>query len=93
MFETNTAACGGFPNIFDLFGASLWAIASVLKLATRNLSTALLHVSGERDYYGLFGLRVPTCLPSVNGPPGLSTTPLLSPLISSARAASQGLWI
>ncbi|CAE6456102.1 unnamed protein product [Rhizoctonia solani] len=54
MFETNTAACGGFPGISDSFGAGLWATDWALKLATTNFSATLLHVGGQGDYYNPF---------------------------------------
>ncbi|CAE6368779.1 unnamed protein product [Rhizoctonia solani] len=54
MFETNTAACGGFPGISDSFGAGLWATDWALKLATINFSSTLLHVGGQGDYYNPF---------------------------------------
>ncbi|CAE6346593.1 unnamed protein product [Rhizoctonia solani] len=54
MFETNTAACGGFPGISDSFGAGLWAVDWALKLATTNFSSTLLHVGGQNDYYNPF---------------------------------------
>ncbi|CAE6452467.1 unnamed protein product [Rhizoctonia solani] len=54
MFETNTAACGGFPGISDSFGAGLWATDWALKLATANFSSTLLHVGGQGDYYNPF---------------------------------------
>ncbi|CAE6533265.1 unnamed protein product [Rhizoctonia solani] len=54
MFETNTAACGGFPGILDSFGAGLWAVDRALKLATYNSSATLFHVGGQGDYYNPF---------------------------------------
>ncbi|CAE6458702.1 unnamed protein product [Rhizoctonia solani] len=54
MFETNTAACGGFPGISDSFGAGLWATDWALKLATTNFSATLFHVGGQGDYYNPF---------------------------------------
>ncbi|CUA72793.1 hypothetical protein RSOLAG22IIIB_10292 [Rhizoctonia solani] len=54
MFETNTAACGGFPGISDSFGAGLWAVDWALKLATYNFSATLFHVGGQNDYYNPF---------------------------------------
>ncbi|CAE6422766.1 unnamed protein product [Rhizoctonia solani] len=54
MFETNTAACGGFPGISDSFGAGLWAVDWALKLATYNFSATLFHVGGQGDYYNPF---------------------------------------
>ncbi|KAF8671179.1 Glycosyl hydrolase family 79 C-terminal beta domain [Rhizoctonia solani] len=54
MFETNTAACGGFPGISDSFGAGLWATDWALKLAATNFSSTLLHVGGQNDYYNPF---------------------------------------
>ncbi|CAE6458557.1 unnamed protein product [Rhizoctonia solani] len=54
MFETNTAACGGFPGISDSFGAGMWAVDWALKLATYNFSATLLHVGGQGDYYNPF---------------------------------------
>ncbi|CAE7142978.1 unnamed protein product [Rhizoctonia solani] len=54
MFETNTAACGGFPGISDSYGAGLWATDWALKLATYNFSATLFHVGGQGDYYNPF---------------------------------------
>ncbi|KAH7338555.1 hypothetical protein B0J17DRAFT_571082 [Rhizoctonia solani] len=54
MFETNTAACGGFPGISDSYGAGLWATDWALKLATTNFSSTLFHVGGQGDYYNPF---------------------------------------
>ena len=54
MFETNTAACGGFPGISDSFGAGLWAVDWALKLSTYNFSATLFHVGGQGDYYNPF---------------------------------------
>ncbi|KAG5638703.1 hypothetical protein H0H81_010928 [Sphagnurus paluster] len=50
MFETNTASCGGFPGVSDVFGAALWGIDYGLQMAYSNFSGALLHVGGQNPF-------------------------------------------
>ncbi|PFH50112.1 glycoside hydrolase family 79 protein [Amanita thiersii Skay4041] len=54
MFETNTAACGGFGGISDSFGAALWGLDYVLQMAYSNFSMALFHIGGQQVYYNPF---------------------------------------
>ena len=42
MFETNTALCGGFAGVLDLFGAALWAIGYGMQLVYGALSKVQL---------------------------------------------------
>ncbi|KAJ3880476.1 hypothetical protein F5051DRAFT_161099 [Lentinula edodes] len=54
MFETNTASCGGFPGISDVFGAALWGLDYGLLMAASNFSGGMFHVGGESVYYNPF---------------------------------------
>ncbi|KAF5376627.1 hypothetical protein D9615_007857 [Tricholomella constricta] len=54
MFETNTASCGGFPGVSDVFGAALWGIDYSLQMAYSNFSGALMHVGGQNVFYNPF---------------------------------------
>ncbi|KAG6810056.1 hypothetical protein H0H92_013528 [Tricholoma furcatifolium] len=54
MFETNTASCGGFGGISDVFGAALWGLDYSLQMAYSNFSGALMHVGGQNVYYNPF---------------------------------------
>ncbi|KIK68723.1 glycoside hydrolase family 79 protein [Collybiopsis luxurians FD-317 M1] len=54
MFETNTASCGGFAGISDVFGAALWGLDYGLLMAASNFSGAMFHVGGESVYYNPF---------------------------------------
>ncbi|KAG5638702.1 hypothetical protein H0H81_010927 [Sphagnurus paluster] len=54
MFETNTASCGGFPGISDVFGAALWGLDYSLQMAYSNFSGALMHVGGQNVFYNPF---------------------------------------
>jgi len=58
MFETNSAACGGFPGISDAFAAALWGLDYGLMLAHSNFTGALFHVGGQNVYYNV-GLFLP----------------------------------
>lgn len=53
MFETNSAACGGFPGISDAFAAALWGLDYGLMMAHSNFSGALFHVGGQNVYYNV----------------------------------------
>ncbi|KAJ4474775.1 glycoside hydrolase family 79 protein [Lentinula lateritia] len=53
MFETNTASCGGFPGISDVFGAALWGLDYGLLMAASNFSGGMFHVGGESVYYNV----------------------------------------
>ncbi|KAG6848315.1 hypothetical protein H0H93_001260 [Arthromyces matolae] len=53
MFETNTASCGGFGGISDVFGAALWGLDYGLQMAYSNFSGALMHVGGQNVYYNV----------------------------------------
>ncbi|KAG8689837.1 hypothetical protein FRC11_000282 [Ceratobasidium sp. 423] len=54
MLETDTASCGGFPDISDSFGAALWSADLLFQLAAANFSQALFHVGGQNVYYNSF---------------------------------------
>ncbi|KAG6829523.1 hypothetical protein H0H87_011178 [Tephrocybe sp. NHM501043] len=54
MFETNTASCGGFGGISDVFGAALWGLDYGLQMAYSNFSGALMHVGGQNVFYNPF---------------------------------------
>ncbi|KAG5645144.1 hypothetical protein DXG03_006861 [Asterophora parasitica] len=54
MFETNTASCGGFPGVSDVFGAALWGIDYSLQMATAGFGGALMHVGGQNVFYNPF---------------------------------------
>ncbi|KAJ3821688.1 hypothetical protein F5880DRAFT_1580313 [Lentinula raphanica] len=54
MFETNTASCGGFPGISDVFGAALWGLDYGLLMAASNFSGGMFHVGGQSVYYNPF---------------------------------------
>ncbi|KAF9529145.1 hypothetical protein CPB83DRAFT_853311 [Crepidotus variabilis] len=54
MFETNTASCGGFPGISDVFGAALWGVDYALQMAAVNFGGALFHVGGQNVSYNPF---------------------------------------
>ncbi|KAF5386537.1 hypothetical protein D9757_005918 [Collybiopsis confluens] len=54
MFETNTASCGGFAGVSDVFGAALWGLDYGLLMAASNFSGAMFHVGGESVYYNPF---------------------------------------
>jgi len=53
MFETNSAACGGFPGISDAFAAALWGLDYGLMMAYSNFTGALFHVGGQNVYYNV----------------------------------------
>ncbi|KAE9392594.1 hypothetical protein BT96DRAFT_864152 [Gymnopus androsaceus JB14] len=54
MFETNTASCGGFAGISDVFGAALWGLDYGLLMAASNFSGGMFHVGGQNVYYNPF---------------------------------------
>ncbi|KAG6864522.1 hypothetical protein C0991_008984 [Blastosporella zonata] len=54
MFETNTASCGGFGGISDVFGAALWGLDYGLQMAYSNFSGALMHIGGQNVFYNPF---------------------------------------
>jgi len=58
MFETNSAACGGFPGISDAFAAALWGLDYGLMMAHSNFSGALFHVGGQNVYYNVSALHL-----------------------------------
>jgi hypothetical protein len=53
MFETNTAACGGFLGVSDSFTASLWGFDYALQMASSNFSAALFHIGGQNVTYNV----------------------------------------
>ncbi|KAJ7661951.1 glycoside hydrolase family 79 protein [Mycena polygramma] len=54
MFETNTASCGGFAGISDVFGAALWGADYALQMAHSNFSGAMFHIGGQNVFYNPF---------------------------------------
>ncbi|KAJ7167195.1 glycoside hydrolase family 79 protein [Mycena crocata] len=54
MFETNTAACGGFLGISDSFTSTLWGLDYALQLAHSNFSGAMFHIGGQNVFYNPF---------------------------------------
>ncbi|GJE89063.1 glycoside hydrolase family 79 protein [Phanerochaete sordida] len=54
MFETNSASCGGFAGISNVFGITLWALDYGLQMVYSNLTHALIHVGGQDVYYNPF---------------------------------------
>ncbi|KAG5640479.1 hypothetical protein DXG03_008374 [Asterophora parasitica] len=54
MFETNTASCGGFGGISDVFGAALWGLDYGLQMAYSNFSGAQMHIGGQNVFYNPF---------------------------------------
>ncbi|KAJ7054643.1 glycoside hydrolase family 79 protein [Mycena amicta] len=54
MFETNTASCGGFVGVSDVFGAALWGLDYALQMAHSNFSGAMFHVGGQNVFYNPF---------------------------------------
>ena len=56
MFETNSAACGGFSGISDAFAAALWGLDYALMMAHSNFTGALFHIGGQNAYYNVSSL-------------------------------------
>ncbi|XP_006455732.1 hypothetical protein AGABI2DRAFT_195117 [Agaricus bisporus var. bisporus H97] len=54
MFETNTASCGGFAGISDVFGAALWAVDYAMTMAHSNFSGIMFHFGGQNVFYNPF---------------------------------------
>ncbi|KAF7321151.1 Glyco-hydro-79C domain-containing protein [Mycena chlorophos] len=54
MFETNTASCGGFGGVSDVFGAALWGLDYGLQMAYSNFSGGLFHAGGQNVFYNPF---------------------------------------
>lgn len=53
MFETNSASCGGFKGVSNVYGISLWGLDYGLQMAYSNFSHALIHVGGQDVYYNV----------------------------------------
>ena len=53
MFETNTASCGGFAGISNVFGTAMWMADYGFQLASIGFDSALLHVGGQNVYYNV----------------------------------------
>ena len=49
----NTASCGGFARILDLFGALLWAIDYGMQLVYGNFTNGLLHLDGKNSFHNV----------------------------------------
>lgn len=57
MFETNTASCGGFAGISDVFGAALWAVDYAMTMAHSNFSGIMFHFGGQNVFYNVCRLH------------------------------------
>ena len=55
MFETNSASCGGFQGVSNVFGITLWALDYGLQMVYSNFTHALIHVGGQDVYYNVSG--------------------------------------
>ena len=53
MFETNSASCGGFRGISNVYGISLWGLDYGLQMAYSNFTGALLHIGGQDVSYNV----------------------------------------
>ena len=53
MFETNTASCGGFQGVSNVFASALWGLDYGLQMVYSNLTHALIHVGGQDVYYNV----------------------------------------
>lgn len=53
MFETNTAACGGFAGVSNAFAAALWAADYALQLKFANFTHGMLHTGGQNAFYNV----------------------------------------
>jgi hypothetical protein len=58
MFETNTASCGGFAGISDVFGAALWGVDYAMTLAAGNFSGMMFHFGGQNVFYNVCRLFI-----------------------------------
>ncbi|GJE97918.1 glycoside hydrolase family 79 protein [Phanerochaete sordida] len=54
MFETNSASCGGFAGVSNVYGIALWALDYGLQMVYSNLTHALVHVGGQDVFYNPF---------------------------------------
>ena len=54
MFETNSASCGGFAGVSNVYGIALWALDYGLQMVYSNLTHALIHMGGQDVYYNPF---------------------------------------
>lgn len=57
MFETNSASCGGFQGVSNVFASTLWALDYGLQMVYSNLTHALIHVGGQDVYYNVSMFR------------------------------------
>jgi hypothetical protein len=76
MFETNSAACGGFPGISDAFAAALWGLDYGLMMAYSNFTGALFHVGGQNAYYNVGSPPEKFPHPGTNTSLGFSHSPV-----------------
>lgn len=53
MFETNSASCGGFQGVSNVFGITLWALDYGLQMVYSNFTHALVHIGGQDVYYNV----------------------------------------
>ncbi|KAJ2962301.1 hypothetical protein NQZ79_g2548 [Umbelopsis isabellina] len=51
MGETNTAACGGLPNVSDTYVSALWGVDWLMYLASLGFSSASLQIGGKKTLY------------------------------------------
>jgi hypothetical protein len=54
MFETNTASCGGFHGISNVFASALWGTDYGMQMAANNFTHAMMHVGGQNVFYNPF---------------------------------------
>lgn len=57
MFETNTASCGGFQGVSNVFASTLWALDYGLQMVYSNITHALQHLGGQDVYYNVSMFR------------------------------------
>ena len=63
MFETNTASCGGFQGVSNVFASTLWALDYGLQMVYSNMTHALIHVGGQDVYYNVSIVRCSNTIP------------------------------
>lgn len=93
MFETNSASCGGFRGISNVYGISLWGLDYGLQMAYSNFSHALFHVGGQDVYYNVSissYVRVTMILRTIHSPSfvSFSQNDSLSPLLIALHSSS-----
>jgi len=62
--EGNSVACGGMPNVSNVFGSSLWAVDFMMNLAGINVSRMNIHGGGEGAYTAI-GYKTDDGVPDV----------------------------